>query len=352
MALGIIPFSTQANAPKLALKTYFAGISVGSPTLLTSTNFWQYFTGVDSITGMNIVGDASSPIGAWTPYSQLLPDQSFTAGTVGTQLENLIQSTTMCANVPGAQELYQVQHTRNAAIGAGATPQNDFHIRRSPVGGVLPALPSLYMKKHIILPSGLTTAMLPSGCGFYNIFDWKTDNGAGYGDGRLAAMVYRDASNNFVWRMTFDNNANHNPATMTAVGSNGATGGYWQIRSPANSVIFGEELIVELEYVLPPLIWQKATTREPGAPSNGEFPYIRDLVNGRATLIVTRVSDGSQVILNQQGGVMTGAYNLPQGRLMANLTYCMGSFGSDPIMWSKCTGLEVWTRAPYQMIPS
>jgi hypothetical protein len=149
-----------------------------------------------------------------------------------------------------------------------------------------------------------------------------------------------------------DNNANHNPATMTAVGSNGATGGYWQIRSPANSVIFGEELIVELEYVLPPLIWQKATTREPGAPSNGEFPYIRDLVNGRATLIVTRVSDGSQVILNQQGGVMTGAYNLPQGRLMANLTYCMGSFGSDPIMWSKCTGLEVWTRAPYQMIPS
>ena len=338
---------------KVAFHTYWAGITIPTPTPLApepTNNFWQYFTGTDSITGYPMVGNSSNPIGAFISYAQMLPDANYTAAGLSAQLENIAQNTTL-TNVPGAKELYQVQHTRLNAPGVGSVPQNDFHIRRSQASGVMPPLKRLFARKIIYLPSALQAAMLPSGAGFYVVFDWKTEGNLndgmyGVGDFRILVQVLRDLSNNYVWVLQADNNANKNGA-MTAVGTNnGGSGGYWQLRSAANTVIFDEPLLVELEYVQPPLLSQLDTVMESGATTYG---YKRELTQGRATFVVTRLSTGERIVLNQQGGIMCGAYNMNMGRLMMALTYCMGSFGSDPVMWSKCTNLQVRDRADYDL---
>jgi len=348
-------------AANLALRTYFAGLTVSAPFEVGSggINFQQNITGTDTITGFHVPNSLAPVIGPCLSYSQLIPEVATTVGAISGQLNNIIQNTTMCGGVAGAKELYQVQYSRIKPVGGYTSrPQNDFHFRRLAVNGAIPPLPSLYVKKHIILPANLGSILnYALGANYYVVSDFKTSNPAGYGDYRLSLQVLEDGAGQLYWKFSADNAANggvtQSQANAGAVGAIPSVGvynigdGFWALRSAMNSVILGEELIVEIYFKYPPLIWTRAVVKENGATA---FPYQRNTVDGRSTCVITRVSTGEKIILDKQGGIQCGSENLPQARLMVNLTYCEGSSGSNPAVWSKCSGLEVWDDAPYDLV--
>lgn len=341
------PTNPTAN---LALRTYFAGLTVSAPFEVGSggINFQQNITGTDAITGFHVPNSLAPVIGTCLSYSQLIPDYIATAGNVNGQLNNIIQNTSMCAGVTGAKELYQVQYTRTVPVGGyESKPQNDFHFRRVAVSGAIPPLPSLYVKKHIILPANLGSILnYALGANYYVVYDFKTSNAAGVGDYRLSLQALENSAGQLYWKFSADNAAN-GKGIIPSVGDYNIGDGYWALRSAMNSVILGEELIVEIYFKYPPLIWTRAAVMEAGATG---YPYVRNTVDGRSTCVITRVSTGEKIILDKQGGIQCGPENLPQARLMVNLTYCEGNSGSNPAVWSKCSGLEVWDDAPYALV--
>ena len=127
----------NSNAPSLKFATWFGtGVSLGSITELTpGINYQQNISGTDVLTGCTFPDSLQSFMGSNVQtYIQMIPDPTtpdWTAGTVTTQIENILQSTTCPQSPPDARELYQPVHSRVAAIGGSSSkPQIDFHITR------------------------------------------------------------------------------------------------------------------------------------------------------------------------------------------------------------------------------
>lgn len=358
----------DSNPSQLFFKTYFAsGVTVGAPYNVaapadldaTGINFMQDFSGTDSITGFTFPTSLEAGMGTGVrTYSQVLPDYTTTARNLGAQLENILQPTSMCAGIPGARELYQVQHTRTLpASGIYSKPQNDFHVMRANAspGNPPTELRELFTRKRIILPGGLGSAMVyADAITWYGVFHFKTGGFGGvggYGDFRIYLDVVQGGVGDagLRWKLSADNNANDGGVVPSVGNPNVGTGGFWAERSDAGSVVLGEELEVEMYFKRPPLIWERDTVKEPGATT---YPYIRNTTDGIAIAVITRLSTGERIVLSKVGGIHSGSENLPQTRIMGNLTYCMGKLNGDvdPVMWSKCTALEFRDKPDYDML--
>ena len=246
--------AANSNAPSLKFATWFGtGVSLGSITEITpGIDYQQSISGTDVLTGCTFPDSLQSFMGSNVQtYIKMIPDPTtpaWTAATVTTQIENILQSTTCPQSPPGARELYQPVHSRVAAIGGGSSkPQIDFHITRPGSGGA-PAseLSEIYVSMWYYIPPELDSMLdYAAAANYYTLWDWKTGGyggSTGYGDYRVALLVLRGSvGGGLYYKLSADNAANGNWDSVLKTGiptvgtSNIGSGGYWQIKTAPGS---------------------------------------------------------------------------------------------------------------------
>ncbi len=351
----------NSNAPSLKFATWFGtGVSLGSITEITpGINYQQNITGTDALTGCIFPDSLQSFMGSNVQtYIQMIPDPTtpaWTAGTVTTQIENILQSTDCPQSPTGARELYQPVHSRVAAIGGGSSkPQIDFHITRPGSGGApAPELSEIYVSMWHYIPPELDSMLdYAAAANYYTLWDWKTGGyggNTGYGDYRVSLLVYRGSvGGGLQYKLSGDNGANGNwdgSTTIPTVGtSNIGSGGYWQIKSAPGSANadLGYWVRIHLYIKRPVLSYARGSSTESGAR---DPMYTQDTTTGITFCAVENPTTGRFLVVGSKvGGRQSGCENLPFTRMMNSLCYCTASDGVDPIVYAKATGLQIWDK--------
>lgn len=319
------------------------GVSAG--TVITSFGTGTGGTGTYNINNSQTV--ASSTI--ISPY--------YTTANVTAQIENILQTTDRPKAPTGARELYQPVHLRNTAVGgSSAKPQIDFHITRPGSGGSPPdELSEVYVAMDHFIPAELSTILdYSAGANFYVLFDWKTGGyggNTGYGDFRIICQIVRGSVGGGLYiKFSADNNANGQSVVPSVGTNNVATDGYWTYRTAIGSAdsMIGCWIRTHFYLKRPTLSYVRSASTESGASSP---MYTQDTVNGRSWCFIENLTNNTLLSVGDQvGGRMSGCENLPMSRLMNSLCYCTGSDGSDPIVYAKSTGLQIWRKPPVNLL--
>ena len=344
--------------------------AVSSGALLNGGSIGNTAGGVSAGTTITSFGTGTGGVGTYninnsqTVASSTIISPYYTTATVTSQIENILQATD-CPRVPtGSRELYQPVHFRNTAIGGSSVkPQIDFHITRPGSGGAPPTeLGEFYVSMCHFIPSELPTIMdYAAGVNFYVIWDYKTGGyigNTGLGDYRLTLQIGRGSvGGGLFYKFSADNNANGNwngnaSTSIPSVGTVNVTGanpnGYWAHRSDVGTadLDLGCWIRTHLYVKRPPLDYTRSSTVEAGARTVPPAPmYVQNITDGIAYCAVENLTTGTWLTVgNQVGDRLTGCENLPFSRMMQALCYCTGSDGSDPIVYAKSTGLQIWNR--------
>lgn len=348
----------RSNAASLKFASWFgSGVNLGALTQATSNLYMQNITGTDALTGFTFPTSLQAFMGnsvntqIWLIRDPKVPD--YDTGTLSSHIEAILQPSTAPQGPTGYRELYTPVHTRNSDNGSNSKPQILLMITRSGSGVSPPAdLPEIYVSTWHFIPANLSSILdVPYGSNYYILKDFKTGGYGGensFGDFRIWIGIVRStAGQPLYYKFAADNNANGYSPTIPSVGSLTT---YWQFPTvPGTSDGKAEDDLgywvrVHLYIKMSQAINVRSGTTEAGA--TGPM-YEQDTTTGFAYAAIENPSTGRWLTLGaKSGGRMRGNENLPWARIMAALCYCTATSASDPIVYAKSTGLQIWDRPP------
>lgn len=356
-----------SNAASLKFASWFgSGVNLGALTEYSSSLYTQDITGTDALTGFTFPTSLQAFMGnSVNTQVWLIPDPKtpdYDTGTLSSHIEAILQSSTAPQGPTGYRELYTPVHTRNSANGGNSKPQIPLMITRSGSGGLPPAdLPEIYVSTWHFIPANLSTILdVAYGSNFYVLKDFKTGGyggGNAFGDFRIWIGIIRaSAGQPLYYKFAADNNANGNWTGIAGIPTVGNVTTYWQFPTvPGTSDGKAEDDLgywvrVHLYIKMSQAINVRSGTTEAGAT---DPMYQQDTTTGYAYAAIENPSTGRWLTLGaKSGGRMRGNENLPWARMMAATCYCSATSASDPIVYAKSTGLQIWNKPPIYLPPA